>query len=147
VSQIVFQSALAFSMMTWASLIPPLHRYRLLHRSLGEERDESRPVGGVQSGPRKRRYHTGRHDASFDGVSEAFVVAKNVSIPAAGYGFTQFRGSYTFGPQRKVSGTATARRGGFYEGTLRELSWRSRIEFSPRLYAEPTVSWNHIDVP
>jgi len=84
---------------------------------------------------------------SYDGVSESFVVAKNVSIPAAGYGFTQFRGSYTFGPQRKVSGTATVRSGGFYEGTLRELSWRSRIEFSPRLYAEPTVSWNHIDVP
>jgi hypothetical protein len=72
---------------------------------------------------------------------------RNVVIPAGGYNFTQVRGSYTFGPQRKVSGTATARTGGFYEGTLRELSWRGRIEFSPQLYAEPTVSWNHIDVP
>ena len=84
---------------------------------------------------------------SFDGVKVPFVVAKNVVIPAGGYNFTQVRGSYTFGPQRKVSGTATARTGGFYDGTLRELSWRGRIEFSPQLYAEPTVSWNHIDVP
>jgi hypothetical protein len=84
---------------------------------------------------------------SFDGVSKAFVVAKNVVVPARGYNFTQLRGSYTFGPQRKISGTATARSGGFYDGTLRELSWRSRIEFSPQLYAEPTISWNHIDVP
>jgi hypothetical protein len=84
---------------------------------------------------------------SFDGVSKAFVVAKNVVVPARGYNFTQLRGSYTFGPQRKISGTATARSGGFYDGTLRELSWRSRIEFSPQLYAESTISWNHIDVP
>jgi hypothetical protein len=27
------------------------------------------------------------------------------------------------------------------------LSWRSRIEFSPQVYAEPTVSWNRIEVP
>jgi len=84
---------------------------------------------------------------TFDGVTVPFVVAKNVVIPAGGYNFTQVRGSYTFGPQRKVSGTATVRSGGFYDGTLRELSWRGRIEFSPQLYAEPTVSWNHIDVP
>lgn len=84
---------------------------------------------------------------SFDGVLVPFVVAKNVIIPPGGYNFSQMRGSYTFGPQRKISGTVTARSGGFYDGTLRELSWRGRIEFSPQLYAEPTVSWNHIDVP
>jgi hypothetical protein len=84
---------------------------------------------------------------SYDLVDEPFDVAKNVRIPVGGYDFTQFRAAYTLGPQRKLSGTATARTGNFYDGTLRELSWKSRVEFSPQLYAEPTISWNRIDVP
>jgi hypothetical protein len=84
---------------------------------------------------------------TFEGVNAPFTVARNVRIPAAGYDYTQYSGSYTFGSQRKISGTATARAGDFYEGSLRELSWRSRVEFSPQFYAEPTVSWNRIDVP
>jgi hypothetical protein len=84
---------------------------------------------------------------SFEAIDAPFAVAKHVGIPVGGYDFTQLRGSYTFGSQRKVSGTATARYGGFYEGTLHELSWTSRVEFSPQFYAEPTVSWNRIDVP
>ena len=84
---------------------------------------------------------------TFEGVDAAFAVTKKVGVPVGGYDFTQVRGSYTFGPQRKVSGTAAARYGGFYDGTLHELIWRSRVEFSPQLYAEPTVSWNRIDVP
>ena len=84
---------------------------------------------------------------SYDLVDEPFEVAKNVRIPVGGYAFTQFRAAYTLGPQRKLSGTATARMGHFYDGTLREFSWKSRVEFSPQLYAEPTISWNRIDVP
>jgi hypothetical protein len=84
---------------------------------------------------------------SYESIVVPFLVAKNVLIPAGSFEYTQFRGSYTFGSQRKVSGTATVRAGGFYGGDLREVSWRSRIEFSPQLYAEPTVSWNDVDVP
>lgn len=76
-----------------------------------------------------------------------FLVAKGVRIPAGSYDYRLYRGSYTFGSQRKVSGTAAARYGSFYDGHLRELSWRSRIEFSPRIYGEPTISWNQIDAP
>jgi hypothetical protein len=57
------------------------------------------------------------------------------------------QGSFTFGPQRKVSGTATAMHGSFYDGTVTEVSWRSRVEFSPQFYAEPTITMNHVDVP
>jgi hypothetical protein len=84
---------------------------------------------------------------TFEGIDASFVAAKNVRIPVGGYDYTQLKGSYTFGSQRKVSGTAAARYGGFYEGTLHELSWKSRVEFSPQFYAEPTVSWNRVDVP
>ena len=41
----------------------------------------------------------------------------------------------------------TAGYGGFYDGTLTELTWRGRVEFTPQLYAEPTLSWNRIEAP
>ena len=84
---------------------------------------------------------------SLETVDAPFTVAKNVRIPVDGYHYTLVQGSYRFGSQRKVSGAATARWGTFYDGTLHELSWRGRVEFSPQFYAEPTVSWNRVDVP
>lgn len=35
----------------------------------------------------------------------------------------------------------------FLRGMLTELSYRGRVEFSPRVYAEPSVSWNRIEGP
>ncbi len=84
---------------------------------------------------------------SYELIREAFTLAKGVRVPVGGYGFQQVQGSYTFGPQRKVSGTATAVYGSFYDGMVGEVSWRSRVEFSPQFYAEPTVTWNRVDVP
>ena len=84
---------------------------------------------------------------TFEALDAPFVVAKDVRVPVGGYSFQQISGTYTFGPQRKVSGSAVARHGSFYDGTLDELTWRGRLEFSPQLYAEPTLSWNRVDTP
>ena len=84
---------------------------------------------------------------TFEALADPFDVAKGVRVPIGGYSFQQVSGTYTFGTQRKVSGSAVARRGSFYDGTLDELTWRGRVEFSPQLYAEPTVSWNRVDTP
>ncbi len=84
---------------------------------------------------------------SYEGLKAAFEVAPGVTVPAGGYDFTQVRTTYTVGAQRPISGSITARRGGFYGGTLTELSYRGRVEFSSRLYAEPTVSWNRVEGP
>jgi hypothetical protein len=84
---------------------------------------------------------------TYDAIVEPFLVAKDVRVGSGSYNYTIYRASYTFGSQRKVSGTASARNGSFYGGDLHELSWRSRIEFSPRIYAEPTITWNDIDGP
>jgi hypothetical protein len=70
-----------------------------------------------------------------------------VFVPAGEYTFDQIRATYTLGPQRPVSGAITAARGGFYDGTLTELTWRGRVELSRTLYLDPTISWNHVDVP
>ena len=84
---------------------------------------------------------------TFEAITAPFTLAKGVRVPVGGYEFQQVQASYTFGTQRRVSGTATARHGGFYDGTISALSWTSRAEFSPQFYAEPTVSWNRVDVP
>jgi hypothetical protein len=97
-------------------------------------------------------YQTGdraqaRATRTFEAITAPFTLAKGVRVPVGGYEFQQVQASYTFGTQRKVSGTATVRHGGFYDGKVSALSWRSRVEFSPQFYAEPTLSWNHVDVP
>jgi hypothetical protein len=84
---------------------------------------------------------------TYEATEAPFTLAKGVRVPAGGYAYQQMQASYTFGTQRKVSGTASVTRGGFYDGTMTEVSWRSRVEFSPRFYAEPTVTMNRIDVP
>ena len=84
---------------------------------------------------------------TYEAIDAPFTLAKGVRVPGGGYGWQQIQGSYTFGPQRKVSGTASATRGSFYGGTISELTWKSRLEFSPQFYAEPTITWNRVDVP
>jgi hypothetical protein len=83
---------------------------------------------------------------TYEAIVAPFVVAKDVPVPAGSYDYTITRASYTFGSQRKVSGTASTRHGTFYGGTLHEVGWRGRVEFSPQLYAEPTVTWNKVDL-
>ena len=84
---------------------------------------------------------------TYDAIVVPFLVAKDVLVEAGSYDYTIYRASYTFGSQRRVSGTAASRFGSFYGGDLRELSWRSRLEFSPQIYAEPTITWNDIEGP
>jgi hypothetical protein len=84
---------------------------------------------------------------NYEAIEESLLLAKGVLVPAGGYSWQQAQGSFTFGPQRKISGTAIVMHGGFYGGTVTEASWRSRVEFAPQFYAEPTITLNHVDVP
>ena len=84
---------------------------------------------------------------TYEAIEEPFTLAKGVRVPAGGYSWQQLQGSFTFGPQRRISGTAVAMHGSFYDGTVTEAGWRSRVEFSPQFYAEPTITVNHVDVP
>jgi hypothetical protein len=83
----------------------------------------------------------------FEGLDAAFQVTRGVTVPAGRYDFQQTKLLYTSSPQRPLSGTLTVNYGGFYSGTLKELTWRGRIEFGPRFYAEPTMSLNYFKTP
>ena len=48
---------------------------------------------------------------------------------------------------RRVSGFFSVAGGEFYGGTLREISWRGRVEVSPTLSVEPQLALNHVDTP
>jgi hypothetical protein len=84
---------------------------------------------------------------AYERLDVPFEVARNVTVPVGGYTFAQGKVSYTLGTQRPFSGTFTLGHGGFYEGTLSEASYRGRVEFSPQLVAEPTLSFNLVDGP
>jgi Domain of unknown function (DUF5916) len=84
---------------------------------------------------------------NYERLVTRFEVGENVFVPPGEYEFNQVRGTYTLGQQRRVSGSIVVAGGGFYEGTLTELTWRGRVEFSGQFYVEPTISWNHVDVP
>lgn len=84
---------------------------------------------------------------NYERLVTRFEVGKHVFVPAGEYAFTQLRGTYTLGQQRRLSGGVTLGRSGFYDGTLTELTWRGRVEITRQLYVEPTLSWNRVDVP
>jgi len=84
---------------------------------------------------------------NYERLTSRFEIGENVFVPSGEYTFNQVRGTYTLGTQRSVSGSITAARGSFYNGTLSEVTWRGRVSVSRQFYAEPTVSWNHVDSP
>lgn len=76
-----------------------------------------------------------------------YEIQRGIVIPIGAYAFTTVRTGYTFGPQRKVSGTVNVARGGFYAGDRTDVAYRGRVDVSPRLSLEPGVSVNRVDLP
>lgn len=83
----------------------------------------------------------------FEALPAAFQVTTGVTAPVGRYEFQQAKFLYTSSPQRPLSGTLTLNYGGFYSGTLKEITWRGRVEFGPRFYAEPMISLNYFTTP
>jgi hypothetical protein len=84
---------------------------------------------------------------AYEALAVPFDVARGVTVPVGGYRFNQGKVSYYMGPQRRVNGGITIGHGGFYDGTLTEVTWRGRIEFTPQFYLEPSVSRNRVLTP
>ena len=85
------------------------------------------------------------HDYEF--LPARFTISPGVIVPSGRYASDRLTGSYTLGQQRKVSGTATASWGTFYDGTRVETTYSGRIGVSPRFSVEPQVTLNWVDVP
>ncbi len=90
---------------------------------------------------------------TYDLLQVDFPIADGVTIPSGGYNFSNTRVGYSFGPQRRVSGSLSVERGSFYGGTKTAVSvgggfgGGGRIELSPRFSLEPGLSFNRVELP
>jgi len=78
----------------------------------------------------------------------------SAAIAPGGYPFSDVALSYTFGAQRRASGTIRAQAGQFYDGTIRSLTIgpgntfsSARIAVMQRLAVEPTFSITRVERP
>jgi hypothetical protein len=88
------------------------------------------------------------YTGTFDRLARPFDVAPGVRIPVGGYDFHTLQLSYTGGQQRKISGAIVYETGTYYGGTQQSISVNTaRIEITPRVSLEPSVSENFVDLP
>ena len=83
---------------------------------------------------------------NYELLRQPFDVVPGRRIAAGGYEFADLRTVYQFGPQRRVSGSATFATGAFYDGRNTEVGYRGSIEISPRFNLEPGIAFNFIDL-
>ncbi len=80
------------------------------------------------------------------------VPGSTVTIPRGSYRFSDMLASYSFGAQRRVSGTLSAQAGHYYDGTITSVTYGtgglspSRVSLLKQFSVEPTLSISHIDV-
>lgn len=85
---------------------------------------------------------------NYEWLVRPFRIASDATIPVGGYAFQDLFMSYAMGGQRRVSGTFTFQHGGFFGGHLTAVGYRrGRIELTPQLSVEPSISINRIDLP
>ena len=90
----------------------------------------------------------------YEALRQAFTPAGSpVPIAVGGYAFNDAVASYTFGAQRRVSGTVSAQVGDYYNGTIRSLTIGpgamspGRVSVLTQLSVEPTFAVTRIELP
>jgi hypothetical protein len=84
----------------------------------------------------------------FERIEEPFPVASDLEVLTGSYTFTSYRASYTFGPQRRASGSVSYQWGDFYDGSIQTLAVsQGRLVVTNHLSLEPGLSLNLIDLP
>ena len=84
---------------------------------------------------------------SYEYLPAPFAIAPGVRLPVGGYGFGDIGATWTQGNQHRIAGSFSLTHGSFYNGSRTTLSYSgARIELSPRLSLEPSVSFNAVDL-
>jgi hypothetical protein len=87
------------------------------------------------------------YERNFEFLPEPFEIATGLFLPVGAYQFSNLRGTYQLGPQRKLSGRITVQLGDFYDGTRQEIRYRGRVESWQRLSFEPNLAVNRVELP
>ncbi len=84
----------------------------------------------------------------YEYLPRVFTIVPGARVPVGGYEFTAGRIGYTMGQQRRLSGSLQFEKGSFYNGDKTTVTFnRSRINVSPQLSIEPSLSVNWITLP
>ena len=85
---------------------------------------------------------------SYELLERPFEPGPGVTIPIGSYTFRDVQVSYRAGRQRRAGGTVSFRAGGYFSGDIRSIEFaRGRVEVTPQLSVEPSISVNWIDLP
>ena len=85
---------------------------------------------------------------SFERLDAPFGIATGVAIPPGAYTFADTQASFTLGQQRVLAGSVSVQHGSFYGGDKTTVGFsRGRLELTPQLSMEPSVSHNRVDLP
>ena len=85
---------------------------------------------------------------NYELLVEPFDAGPDVTLPVGGYGFRDLEILYAPGAQRRFSGELRVRVGEYFNGSIRSVGFRrGRLELTPQLSVEPTLSINWIDTP
>jgi hypothetical protein len=80
-------------------------------------------------------------------VTEGIELTHDYTIPVGTYQFGSTRVSYELGPRHRFKGTVTAGGGGLYGGSVRELSYKGRVDVVGPFSLEPSIVLNHVEMP
>jgi hypothetical protein len=85
---------------------------------------------------------------TYEFLKQPFPIAPGVTVPIGGYEFVNARMAFTLGQQRITSGIISAEHGTFYEGHKSTVGMsRGRVEITPQVSVEPSVSINRVELP
>ena len=94
------------------------------------------------------------YNRNYEYFNQPFPVAGIFFVPAGAYDFDEVEVGYAFGRQNRLAGRLWVQHGGFYGGTKTSVNFGmgqsffgTRLQISPQLSFEPTVSYNRIDIP
>ena len=85
---------------------------------------------------------------SYELLKQPFRIAPGVTIPVGAYAFQDTQASFSLGQQRVLAGTVSVQHGSFFSGDKTTVGFnRGRLELTPQLSVEPSVSYNRVDLP
>jgi hypothetical protein len=85
---------------------------------------------------------------TYELLMDEFGPGPGVTVPVGGYRFRDVEANYRLGTQRRFSGTFTVRAGEYFTGSIHSVGFsRARLEVTPQLSVEPSVSVNWVDTP
>ena len=87
------------------------------------------------------------YNATYEFLPAPFRISPNVVLPVGEYSFGSGKVGYNFGKQRRLSSNVVVEYGDFYNGRKTTFTATSgRVNFGPRLSAEPGVTFNKVNV-